>query len=188
MSRKTTFADLLRNENNEIDTTMHHLIRNVKDELKKERKTEKNVVVSGIPENLGEEKEKEAVNKLLETLRIDVAKVVKRNRLRKKEDKRPEIAPLLVEFVDQETRNLALKNSKNLRSSGDVYKSVYVNRDMTEIERKEEAHLREERNNRKAKLPHVENGLRYGINEVTGKKYYWGVRNGRLVKCLNIMI
>lgn len=53
---------------------------------------------------------------------------------------------------------------------------------MTKSERNVEASLRAERKTRNEALPHIENGLRYDIDETTHTKFYWGVRNGRLIK------
>lgn len=105
-----SFADILKNNDNAVDTTMQAIVRNVRNELKIESKIERNVVVYGLSEN-SIEKEVDVVKKLLDVLELDESKVVSSNRLRKRgaQITTNNPVPLLVEFVDSETRSKALK-------------------------------------------------------------------------------
>jgi hypothetical protein len=169
---------------------MRAIVRNVRNELKNESKIERNVVVSGLPDDeiVGDETNRhveKAVESLLTVMDIDKAKVARCRRLRRKvvntAAKNTEPPPVLIEFVDRETQELAIKSARKLKSIAN-FEKVYVNRDKTEDVRKEEAELRRERNTRNQALPHSDGALRYGVDEKTNKRYYWGVRGGRLVQ------
>lgn len=88
----------------------------------------------------------------------------------------------MIEFADQQSCNLAMANAKLLRDDNQ-YKNVYINPDKTAAERIADSKLRSKRNELNAALPSTTiNGLRYGIDSKTNKKYYWGIRSGRLVE------
>ena len=72
--------------------------------------------------------------------------------------------------------------SRKLRKF-EEFRRVYINRDMTEAERKVEMSLRQARNEKNKELPNLdERGMRYGVDEVTKKKFFWGIRDGKIVK------
>ena len=186
-----SFADLFKNESSETDPAMRAIVRNVRNELRTESRIEKNVVVCGLPyaagsnENETNKNETETFEGLLRELKIDMSKVARRNRLKKKgsrdEKQYSQPPPLLIEFVDRETQLKALKNTRFLRNRIE-FQRVFINPDRTEAERKAEAELRKERNSKNEALPFSSGNLRYGIDEANNKKFYWGVREGRLVK------
>ncbi len=62
----------------------------------------------------------------------------------------------------------------------DEYKGVYVNKDKTKVERLAEKELRIERNSLNDKLPYVDKGRHYGLQDE--RKFYWGIRFGELRK------
>lgn len=147
--------------------------------------------MTGRPETVGadeaanEQNENCVIEKLLTALGVDKSKVVRRKRLRRKiqveQEKNQSPPPILIEFTDRETQAAALKNARELKSNTE-YSKVYVNRDKTEAERKEEARLRRERNERNTALPHTDGDMRYGVDDNTQKRFYWAVRGGRLVR------
>jgi hypothetical protein len=164
---------------------MRTIVRKVRNELKSETRIEKNIVVSGIPEVNGDEGDEVAIKELLTALSVNTTRsVIKRKRLHKKNPveavQSPSPPHILIEFADRETQELALKNARNLRSLA-KFDKVYINRDKTDAVRKEEAKLRREGNERNKELPFVEGDRRYGVDE-NNKRYYWGVRDGRLVQ------
>lgn len=164
------------------------LLGKVHAEFEQRNKLDSNIVICGLAEQRddGAEdgmKDDGLVTKLLRTLGVDSKKMKRKARLRKKgaiaDPKRP--SQLLIEFVDSESATAAISNAKKLANTPE-FKNVYVRKDMTETERRFEAGLRTERNKRNAALPHESNGLKYGLDESTQRRYYWCIRNMKLVK------
>ena len=158
-------------------------------ELEQRAKIDRNIIISGLAEKMGVEleaavaAESDLVERHVRTLGIEPSKKKKKARLRKKnvapDPSRP--SQLLVEFEDCQTATTVITNCKKLASVTE-FKKVYLNKDRTEVERRREACLREERNRLDAALLHEENGLRFGLDESNNKRFYWGIRDSNIVK------
>lgn len=165
------------------------LMTKMHSEIKKKENATRNLIVVGLPEVVTSNEEgvveESNVDQLLRVLDINSTQVKRKFRLRKRgstpNPNQP--CPLLFELDNTQLVDKAITNSKKLRSINE-FKKVYVNRDLTESERKFEAELRKRRNDENKKLPHVdEHGRRYGINETTNQRYFWRVdRQGRLAQ------
>lgn len=184
-----SFSDLVKENNKKTEADVV-LLAKVHSELKEKSRIERNIVISGLQESTGnndEEKETNEANlidELLSELKVDKSKVKRKARLRKKDVAQNAEKPslLLIEFVDSNSQTTALSNSTLLKNKA-KFNRVYVNCDKTMAEREAEAKLRHKRNELNEKLPNGgENGvLRYGTRD-NNKRYYWGIRDGRLVQ------
>ena len=166
------------------------LLAKVRTELKEQARIERNIVISGLPESTGEDNteieqnEKLLVEELINELKIAPSKVKRHIRLKKRgastENPKPNL--LLIEFEDNNSQTTALSNASLLKNKY-KFRTVYVNPDKTQAERAAEAKLRKTRNELNQALPNLsENGIhRYGFRE-NNKKFYWGIRSGRLVQ------
>lgn len=163
------------------------MLTRVQKEQREREKIENNIIVSGLNEGDDVNAEQSTVEELLTALGVDKEKVARRTRLKKRSGggegssaARPSL--LLVEFKDSATRSTAIKNARRLKDS-ERFKRVYVNIDKTAAQRAVDAKLRQERNKRNMELPNVNEGsYRYGINPTTNKKFYWAVRDQKLVQ------
>ncbi|RNA14564.1 RNA-directed DNA polymerase from mobile element jockey [Brachionus plicatilis] len=166
------------------------LLAKVHSELKEKSRIERNIIISGLDECVGssdaekELNEKAIVDEVLVELKISNDKVKRRTRLRKRgvennDPSKPSL--LLVEFTDSISKTMALANSPQLKRNT-KFKNIYVNSDKTMAERAAEAQLRQKRNEMNRDLPFTEGILRYGVNEKNNKRFYWGIRDGRLVQ------
>ena len=169
-------------------------------EQKEMKRKENNIVISGVAESsdLDEAARKkhddEKVDIILDKLGLARDNVKNQTRLKKRINNRQSVSssssannessnvPLIVlEFKEIEHQQLALKNSRELKND-ENFKKVFINADKTPAERYEEKKLRETRNKENAKLPLEvagKPGRRY--LEKNGKKWYWGIRWGKLV-------
>jgi hypothetical protein len=151
-----------------------NLLLAASNETKEQKIKENNVIVFGIDESTkttADEKksdDKENLEKILTAMNFNKEKV--KNIYRLKSIKKP--APLIVSFENTNIRNEALKLGKNLSNS--IYKNkIYVNPDLTESQRSNFKRLLDEK-----KKKNLEN---------TDKtKFYYGIRNDRVVK-LNVL-
>lgn len=169
-------------------------------EQKEMKRKENNIVISGVvecsdtDEAAKKQHDEEKVDVILGKLGLSRENVKNQIRLKKRTNNRQATATnsttnneksneplILLEFKESEHQQLALKKSRELK--GDVnFEKVFINADKTSAERFEEKKLRETRNKENAKLPLVmegQPGRRY--LEKNGKKWYWGIRWGRLL-------
>lgn len=148
-------------------------------------------MVNGLTEASGEnakDEDEDKTKQLLTELGVEESTVKRKSRLRKTGQEVDNSKPshLLIEFYERETAEKAISNAKKLVKTKEFNK-VYVNRDKTEAVRVAEANLRKQRNERNKQLPFVMDdgrGLRYGVDDKTNKKFYWGIRNGELARVL----
>ena len=97
------------------------------------------------------------------------------------QERRLRPTPLFVQFKCTQYRDRALQAARDLRGS-DTFSKVYLDIDKTQAERAEEYKQRRLRDEENAKLPHVIDGSegrqRYGIDERSKRKFYYGIRSG----------
>lgn len=157
-------------------------------------KTAMNVVISGIEESKDQlsssrsEHDKKIVTDMLSELGVNKNKMKRVSRI-KRNDKDVNAKPnmILVELEDVVSRQTVLANSKKLAHS-EKFNRVYVNPDRTYAERLLDRKLRELRNERNNKLEHIEiiNDMEFKYRkDKDGKRWYWGIRNDRLVELLH---
>ena len=175
---QATFSSMLKAGNGKEGAV---ILTKVRKELADSERIEKNVIISGLTKVGKDEKEIEVndranVDKLLDVLEMSREQVMNQKRIITRNDKTDLI---LVEFKQVEYSTKALRGAKNL-ATRDEYKGVYVNKDKTKAERLAEKELRMERNSLNDKLPYVEKGRHYGLQNE--KKFYWGIRYGELRK------
>jgi len=116
------------------------------DRLKEEeekKKRSKNLLIFGVEESAGvastesNQKDKEAINKIMNLLKINENLTI--TRLGKKKEN--SIRPLLVTAKDERTKWHIISKGKMLKES-EEYKKVYISPDLTQNERKNEAILK----------------------------------------------
>jgi len=160
----------------------------VANETREKTSKEKNIVISGIETAAGDNTEsKEAdsakVKAIMDALKItnDANSIIRCVRLgsgiNTEESKRPPL--LLVELVNQQLAGDMLKRAIDLKNKPE-FKDVYIKRDLTRNELELEKHLRKQCTEMNAALSDGEGRQRYGIQANNGRKYYHGIRFGRI--------
>jgi len=184
---KLTYADLTSGKKSTESENV--LLAKVQLEMRKKEKIVRNIIVKGLDEELNDnekKKEEEKVGKLMKALELEGAKVRRSVRLRK-EGSRPDLERptlLLVEFEDPLVAEKAVHNARKLSRSQE-FRKVYISRDRTHAERETDAALRKTRNEMNSRLPYVKDeskNLRYGVDEVSGRHFYWAIRDSKLEK------
>jgi hypothetical protein len=156
-----------------------------------QKKREKNMIVSGIPESQQteiSEKNKEDKVKFMELLtKIGIdedEEDLKTIRLKSKAGTNKP-GPLLIVCDSLELKMEILKAAKKLREIADC-REVYINNDMTIAQMEQEKKLRLERNEKNKALEFTgDNNLKYGrqiFADGKESKYYWGIRSGEFRK------
>ena len=179
-----------RNDNNVRDAEAFvaaTIARNNKEKSFKEN----NIIISGIKPSMEDDKEarltddKTKVHEVLNILAIDKTEVKSISRLRKNDNgKFTDINQIKVVFNSSEAKLNAFKNAKNLKSS--TFSNIYINQDLTFNERTILKSLIIKRNALNSEFVDESNEkCKYGTDEKTGKKYYWGIRNNELKKIFN---
>ena len=173
-----TFSSMLKAGNGKAGVA---ILTKVRKELADSERIEKNIIVSGLTkvgkdENEIEANDKANVDKVLEVIEMSREQVMNQTRIKTRNEKTDLI---LIEFKQVEYRTKALRGAKNL-ATREEFKGVYVNKDKTRVERLAEKELRIERNSLNDKLPYVDKGRHYGLQNE--RKYYWGIRFGELRK------
>lgn len=119
------------------------------DQKERERRS-KNVLIFGVDVS-SETNEAERVSKDLEIvkeifnkIRINPDKVLSFQRFKSKPNQRFS-PPILVRFESESVRNEVLAAARKLRSGGDKFAKVYINPDLTELERNVDKELRNAR-------------------------------------------
>ena len=91
-------------------------------------------------------------------------------------------------FNSEEDKLKILKSSKKLKNNGN-FPNVYINPDLTKHEMDLTKKLNQEKKDLNHKLPHEEDGKKYGLHKF-GKdnnesKFFWGIRDFQLtrIKC-----
>jgi hypothetical protein len=114
------------------------------------------------------------VNDLLQKIGVKKVMIKKVNKIIKK-DMPNDVAPIIVELVNQSDRFVILKAAKTLAKINiDDETSINISLDLTEIERKRHKKLIMDRNIRNEQIK---------TNNNPGEiKFYYGIRNNQLVK------
>jgi hypothetical protein len=183
-----TYASVVSRNQKKTETDVA-LLAKVQSEMEEKKKIEKNIIVSGLPESFGEdaeevkENEDALVSELLAELKIPNDSYKRYVRIKKKTaqtQSNDKSSLLLIEFNNYNLQATALANASLLRDNP-KFEKIYVNPDKTFAERVIEAQRRKERNELNKQLPYVSNnGIhRYGIEN--GKRFYYGIRHGRIV-------
>lgn len=149
-----TRCDSLQNEVDKLKKEKQHNMNEMMNEMEQRQLRRMNVIIAGIPEssaeNLEERKkfdEREVCNVLRE-LNAESNDVTSVRRIGRPGSHSSRL--LLVRFRNFETRIRALRNAKNLRHSH-MYKKVYINKDLTHMQQKEQATLQHEVQERRKK-------------------------------------
>ena len=177
---RPTFAQLFSNEKGKKPSEEAvQVISSLSRETRETEKKQKNVVIFGIAESkksVATEKSaedlevvKEIIGATTRSKKIEIKKV---HRLRSNVENKP--GPVVVELSSKEDRDLVLKSARNLKEN-ENFREVFVNEDMTLIERLKHKELIRERNEKNQKLVRDENGRFNG-------SHYFGIRNGRVVE------
>jgi hypothetical protein len=170
-------SSLFEKKNTEAEV---HLLAKVRRESNEVERIKKNVIVSGLLAVGSNDEEKLAHDKtsvadLVAALGVPKESIVRQHRIITNNDKSNLI---LVELDSTSTRDEALREAGKLRKI-ELYKTVYINRDMTKAERMVEKQLREERNKRNLALEEKDDtGRPRGRHQ--SKLFHWGIRNGEL--------
>ena len=152
-------------------------LNNITSEIKDQEKKKSNVVIFGMRESekeKAEERKKEdedGVSCLLQQIGVKANVTIKRVTRYSKNKSDPTKTPIVVvELNDEKERNKVLYASKKLRDSEHT-RNIYINADMTNVERSKLKELIELRNQKN--------------KENTDKKIRWGIRNDMVVKIRN---
>ena len=145
------------------DETTICLLASARKETAEAIKRQKNLVISGLkpPTTSGssnEEEDRVQIDNVLKKLEVNELEVRTKRRIRNKKDEQGNL--VIVEMVDETSRNRALKNAPKLAGS-----DVFINRDMTQAEQAMERELRTERNLKNSKLENSNGKYRYGTDE-----------------------
>jgi hypothetical protein len=175
-----TFSSILKHKENE------QLIKKMaRSEVKAVDSIERNIVISGIKKKGNDEKEIkendiESVNEVLSALQLRRDDVEFQKRI----ITRNETANIIiVKFKQIQYHSRALQNSSALKAIPTL-KGIYINRDKTKAERIDEKVARDSAKEKNAHLTEIDQeGRRYGIDE-NGRKFYFGIRAGEVVKIL----
>ena len=184
-------SDLFKNNKNTNELHMN-IVKKLETHLQQKNKIENNIVVTGLPDKKDEADDTKKVNDILQILKLDPSKVLRKRRIRRNAPAQPssknlpELEMIVVEFTDQVTQQTAIANSSFLKSHEDM-KKVYINPDRTDAEIRFYRNLRSQRDSLNEKLPElsIEGRHRYDIYKSGSKKgfrFHWGIRNCELVK------
>ena len=130
-----------------------------------------NVVIFGLPEIVESDSVKkrqmelDSVKKVFDSIKVAESSIANVRSLRPSNG----TAPLVVKLRSVESKNTVLSKSKNLKNS--VYNKVFINPDLTDVQRKVFKALLEERKklNSERSVPEQ-------------KQFYFGIRNERVVR------
>lgn len=128
------------------------------------KRIEKNIIIFGVPESKKSVQaeiladDTDAVNEILSIIDKKEIKPVHIKRIRSK--KSP--GPIIIELSDAKDKLPILTAAKKLRSI-EEYKSIYINPDLTDAERKLDFDLRTQRNKLNEEIKGKNEQFRYGI-------------------------
>jgi hypothetical protein len=149
-------------------------------EINKTKPIKVNMIVGGLPSAVGDTDAKKAahentsVKNLVGKLGAPPREI--RSHKRIKVNGKPDL--VVIEFADGSTRGMALRGTKRLKEEA-KYNGVYVNRDMTKVERMIEKRLRDERKKLNEELTEKGLGGR-PRGRFKDKLFYWGIRSPEL--------
>ena len=135
----------------------------------------KKVVIFGLAEkqtaseSVAKEHDEQQLKRIFKEIGHQNAAVTYSKRLKTKNPSK--FRPIVVEFKTKENRNDIISASKRLREKPE-FKDVYINPDLTYVQRQFDKVLRKERDDKNAKLS-------------TGSPFRWGIRGNQVVKVSN---
>jgi len=179
--RPQTFSSMLKKNS----PSANSILASVAKENQEKQKIANNITISGLKESTdGDQKDKVECDKilikeLLEEVDIDYSSVKRFRRVTSKQANTDRPSLLIVELNDKELKDAALNNSRKLRDS-EKFKSVFINKELTQAESTEEKRLRTERNSLNENLSEGEGRLKYGKDG--DKEFYYGIRFGEVRK------
>ena len=172
-SGQPLFSSLFSGKSTEAEV---QILAKVHREFYQKKTNESNIIVSGLPAAIGGTEEERIKNDraildpLMQVLGNHGDNIRKHRRI--ETNGKPSL--VIVEFKDPDEVPYVLKGAKNLRVN-DIYKRVYVNRDMTRTERLIQKQLRDDRNKRNNEdLKETGNG-KWPRGTHGGKLFHWGI-------------
>ena len=156
-SVKKLYSDVLKNKNGDDKVedprksleSMQECLENIQREKTEQEKRRRNLAVSNLPESeaaSGEDRKKDDVELLSSIIKEELKLIVKIEhafRVGKKTDERARI--LIVTLETEDCKWEILKAAKKLRESeNEMAKNVFINKDLTRLEREKNKKLREE--------------------------------------------
>ena len=166
-STQAPWSKILFDSNRKQPEAVVNIISAAKIELKENEKRSKNVIIFGLAKS-AETDDLNLVKDLINN--IDSRTDIKSFFRFKQPGDTNKIPPILVECKSEIDRFNLLKSARNLDKSG-KYKNVYLNPDMTLLEREYSSKLAKDRKELNDKRSDSEK-----------KSFYWGVRNNVNVK------
>ena len=155
------------------EPVVEKIINIINDNDFQKKKKENNVMIFGLKVT-NDDIVTDKVNDLLQKIGVKKVMIKKVNKIIKK-DMPNDVAPIIVELVNQSDRFVILKAAKTLAKINiDDETSINLSLDLTEIERKRHKKLIMDRNIRNEQIK---------TNNNPGEiKFYYGIRNNQLVK------
>ncbi len=155
------------------EPVVEKIINIINDNDFQKKKKENNVMIFGLKVT-NDDIVTDKVNDLLHKIGVKNVMIKKVNKIIKK-DMPNDVAPIIVELVNQSDRFVILKAAKTLAKINiDDETHINISLDLTEIERKRHKKLIMERNIRNEQIK---------TNNNPGEtKFYYGIRNNQLVK------
>jgi hypothetical protein len=188
VSKKLDYSSLFKNQRTNDEVV---LLAKVNQELAERDTKSKNIVIMGLAGSNGSrgeesEQDKKLVSEVLSSIGLDESRIIRAKRLKKKQPDNSEVntaasEPILVQLASEEDRDVAIRRAKSLQKVS-KFKKVYINLDKTKAEQALEKALRAERNKRNDEFKFEINGRKVGVNNNSGKHYYWGIRANKLVQ------
>jgi hypothetical protein len=188
VKKPISFADIMKQDANTLQNDKKmaaQLINTITRNTNEKMTRQNNIVVSGVDGiNEKEGKSDKQIGELILAKLELGSENVKIERIVNKANK----AMNLIKFsFDQSShKRIAFANSNRLNDGIFAANKLYVNNDLTAIEAQVEKNLRIERNRRNGELTNGPTDKRYGVEVEEGvnkdKKFYFGIKNGKIVK------
>jgi hypothetical protein len=161
------------------EPVVEKIINLINDNDLQKKKKENNVMIFGL-KMTNDDMVTDKVNDLLQKIGVTKVEIKKVNKIIKK-DLSNDVAPIIVELVNQSDRFVILKAAKALaKINEDDDTHINISLDLTEIERKRQKKLVMDRNILNDKLKSNNNP-----GEI---KFYYGIRNNHLVKLDKVIL
>lgn len=172
--RKTTEADLTAR-----NTETAHMGSSVEvsvEELRDRDFRKDKLVIFNIPESTDDDTDNRKlydVSQVVELVKVEMGidtNIDNPVRLGKRQSSSKYPRPLRVSVDDEQTKWKVLKSAKNLKTSGkEIYREVYIKRDMTRMERAADDRIRQQLKEKRREA------------EEAGQECKWTIRRGKLV-------
>lgn len=169
-----TWSRIVANDmKSEESRVMRASVTKVVNEIKS---IEKNVVITGLPDNDNTVEDTRLVNDILGQLNMRESSVKNIRRIKGKrigDSGGQRHGKIVVELVDLESKQEIIRKASKLKDTD--YKAVYINSDESASERELEFNLRKKRNEMNSSLEYGDGRQRYGKTN-DNKKFYYGIR------------